>query len=294
MTALADLGLPEIAVTVTETEIAGVPAELPAGRYLVRLTNEVPVAETPMGPESAGAGFLKLPDDLTADAFIGMMAAPMGGAEATPMDAAAATPVSEEQEAEMMSPPPWYYETTLAGGPYAAPGETRSAVIDLTAGEWIVWGESPGAPQSPVALTVTGEAAADQPVPEADVRIDMIDFAFEFPTPLTAGSHVVELVNVGEQPHFIGMGRVPDGTTMDDVMALFSMFENPEATPAPGALSFENLVIVLDTADQSAGVTAWYTVDLEPGTYLAVCFVPDPETGLPHAMLGMTQLVEVE
>jgi hypothetical protein len=114
-----------------------------------------------------------------------------------------------------------------------------------------------------------------------------------FPTPLTAGSHVIELANVGEQPHFIGMGRVPDGTTLDDVMALFATFEDPMATPT-GSLSFEDIDVVLDTGDQSAGVTAWYTAELEPGTYLAICFVPDVESGIPHAMLGMTQLVEVE
>lgn len=34
-------------------------------------------------------------------------------------------------------------------------------------------------------------------------------------------------------------------------------------------------------------------VDLTPGTYVAVCFVIDPETGMPHAMEGMVSLFEV-
>ena len=33
-------------------------------------------------------------------------------------------------------------------------------VLDLTPGEWIVWGDDPSAPQAPVALTVTGDAGA--------------------------------------------------------------------------------------------------------------------------------------
>lgn len=285
----AELGLPEIAVTITETAYEGVPAELAAGRYLLSVTNAMEPGEGEFGPESAGAGFLQLPDDMTAEDFIAEVGPPAASPEAAD---AAASPMADGEE--MMAPPPWYYETTLAGGPYAVPGETRSAVVELTAGEWVLWAESPGAPQAPVPVTVTGEAPADQPAVSADVRIEMSEYTFTFPTPLTAGSYVVELANVGEQPHFIGMGRVPDGTTLDDVMALFAMFEDPMATPAAGGLSFEDIDIVLDTADQSAGVTAWYTAELEPGTYLAVCFIPDPESGIPHAMLGMTQLVEVE
>ncbi|MEZ4529990.1 MAG: hypothetical protein R2855_03080 [Thermomicrobiales bacterium] len=28
-------------------------------------------------------------------------------------------------------------------------------------------------------------------------------------------------------------------------------------------------------------------LDLAPGTYIAVCFIPDMATGMPHAMMGM-------
>jgi hypothetical protein len=65
------------------------------------------------------------------------------------------------------------------------------------------------------------------------------------------------------------------------------------ATPA-GELSSEDLTIAFVMGTQSAGVTAWYTADLTPGSYLAVCFVPDPVHGIPHAMYGMTQIIEVE
>ena len=59
-------------------------------------------------------------------------------------------------------------------------------------------------------------------------------------------------------------------------------------------MSGEDLTIAFVRGTQSAGVTAWYTADLTPGTYLAVCFIPDPVNGIPHVMLGMTQIVEVE
>jgi len=59
-------------------------------------------------------------------------------------------------------------------------------------------------------------------------------------------------------------------------------------------LNFDAVVPVLDTTDQSSGVTAWYTADLAPATYLLACYVADPGSGVPHAMLGMAQIIEVE
>ena len=36
-----------------------------------------------------------------------------------------------------------------------------------------------------------------------------------------------------------------------------------------------------------------FEVDLEPGTYSMICFMPDP-SGTPHAMLGMVEVIVVE
>ncbi|CAA9574551.1 MAG: hypothetical protein AVDCRST_MAG33-2895 [uncultured Thermomicrobiales bacterium] len=43
----------------------------------------------------------------------------------------------------------------------------------------------------------------------------------------------------------------------------------------------------------STGQTNWVAIDLEPGYYVALCFITDPESGAPHAMLGMIELFEV-
>ncbi len=59
-------------------------------------------------------------------------------------------------------------------------------------------------------------------------------------------------------------------------------------------MSFENIAEVFGTGDQSGGVTAWYSTNFEPGTHGALCFITDPETGLPHVMLGMIEVFEVE
>lgn len=283
-----DLALPEIAVTITETAFEGVPAELAAGRYILTVTNALEAG--PSGPEASGANFLRLTEELTAEAFsafIALAAAPDAAPQAADM---AATPAAVAEGA--LAPPPWLYEVALPGGPYALPGETASAVIDLTAGGWILWGETPGAPQAPVPVTVTGDALADVPAVRADIQITLVEYAFVVPTPLAAGPQVIEIANVGQEPHFFTMLRVPEGAAADDALAaVIARYGGPAAA---GGLRAEDLTIAFIHGTQSAGVTAWYAADLTPGAYVAFCFIPDPVNGIPHVMLGMTEIVEVE
>ncbi|HEX2194576.1 MAG TPA: hypothetical protein VHK63_06450, partial [Candidatus Limnocylindria bacterium] len=44
----------------------------------------------------------------------------------------------------------------------------------------------------------------------------------------------------------------------------------------------------------SAGQTSWLALDLQPGTYVALCFVPDEQTGTPHALMGMVSIFTVD
>ncbi|MBA2759415.1 MAG: hypothetical protein H0U38_06960 [Chloroflexia bacterium] len=63
---------------------------------------------------------------------------------------------------------------------------------------------------------------------------------------------------------------------------------------AAGALDLADIVPVADSAEQSTDTTMWMPLTLEPGTYVGICFVPDPETGLPHAAMGMYIVFTVE
>lgn len=284
----ADLGLPQLEITVTDSAFEGVPAELDAGRYVVAFTNET------TEEDSSGGAFLQIPEGMTTDEFLEMTAP----SAATPSGDAVGAEASPAAEGGPGETPPWYYETQIAGGPYADQGESTYVVVDISAGDWVFWAEYPGAPQAPEPIVVSGEAPADLPVPEADVTIEMSEFAFAFSGPISAGPQVVELANVGEQPHFVGMGALPAGTTTEDILALIeSEFGGPPATPMAtpeGGLSFENIPEVFGSGDQSGGVTAWYSINLEPGTHGAICFITDPETGMPHVMLGQIEVFEVE
>jgi hypothetical protein len=281
------LGLSEIAITITETAFEGVPAELAAGRYVLTVTNALAAGDGVLAPEASGINFLRLTDDLTAEAFI----AQVGAYGAPPEDAEPAASPSAAAGATGL--PAWFYEVTLPGGPYALPGETASAVIDLTAGDWVLWGEFPGAPQAPVPMTVTGEMPTTLPAVDAGIQITMVEYDFVVPPAFPTGPQVIELSNAGQQPHFFTLARVPEGTTVDEgLAAFFARFAGPDV-PVAGSASAESLTIAFVQGTQSSGVTAWYTVDLAPGTYLAVCFIPDPVQGVPHVMYGMTQMIVV-
>jgi hypothetical protein len=210
-----------------------------------------------------GGAFLQLPPDMTIDEFIDLV----GPGES-----------SSVAGGQNMWPPDWYNESMIAGGPYAYNGQTTYAVVELTEGEWAFWAEYPGVPQVPVPINVTGEMAADAPVPEADITIEMSEYAFAFSDDLTPGTQVIELVNVGEQPHFMIVAQLPDGTTEHELTGLLAA----------------DILDVFGTGDQSAGTTAWYVLTVESGTFVSVCVVTDPESGQPHNMLGMVEVFDIE
>ena len=69
--------------------------------------------------------------------------------------------------------------------------------------------------------------------------------------------------------------------------------ESDEATPTGGGPSFADFEPVGGLGWLSPGLTAWTEVDLSPATYVALCFVYDPETGLPHVAMGMVAVFTV-
>jgi hypothetical protein len=260
----ADLGLLEVAVTITNEAFANIPARLAAGRYVLSVTNAFHDSEE----ETSGAALLRLPDDVGANEFIASV-----------------------RDDEGAWPPDWYYSTSMAGGAYATLEATAYAVIDLTAGNWILWSEAPGAPQAPVPIAVSGEFPANPPAPIADTTVELSEFDFAFSAPFKVGQQIIEVVNSGKQPHFLFIGGVPDGTTVADAQTAFEAFWDPESAPAE--FSFAESPELLGTGDQSAGTTAWYAVDLPAGAVVVACFVTDPGTGEPHALLGMTEIVTI-
>ncbi len=262
----ADLGLPEIELNFTSSEVTGMAESVEAGRYLVTIHGEPTEQDYAFGPM-----FLRVPDDMTMDDF-----------------AAAAGEATD-------GPPDFYYTTTVAGGPVIMAGSgvtTAYGVVDLTPGQWIVAGNGLAQPPSP--FEVTGEMPADLPEPEADVTLTIkeMEIAVTDGT-FKVGDNVVKVENTGEQPHFVEMSKVPDGTTNDNLDATIAAFMGgtPEAEP----LAEEDFVSAAYSNDQSGGTVQWAVMTFdEAGTYAAMCWIPDPETHMPHAAMGMHTIIEIE
>jgi hypothetical protein len=270
------LGLPELAVTDNGEGLEGLPAETEAGRYLVTLTNNDD--DNPEGNIS----FIQLTEGLTVDDF---------GAAFVP-----ATPVEGEE-----APVPALealYDAYIAGGPSAsAAGQSAQAIVDLLPGDYAVWNEDF---ENPVAapLTVTGEMPADLPQPEADLTFREVKteqgYDFELSGEPTAGAATIEVVNDADQPHHVVFIKSPVELSEEQVMQLLMLDPESGATPPPGLPSFEEFTFPHYVPVQSSGTTQWHAVNLEPGYYVAVCFVEDPtKENIPHAFEGMIEIFTV-
>lgn len=273
----------ELAVTVAAAGVAGLPNELAAGRYRVAFTND----------SAAPAAFLlvQIPDGGSLDALA------VGVATAMNVMDRAATPVAGGEDP--MAGQAWLNETGLSGGPGAMPGETSVATSNLTPGEWAVADDFnlrslAGAP----IVTVTGEAMpTDAAAPPTDVT--MLEtgqggegFFFELQGTLQVGPQTIEIANASDQPHFVEFVRLPGPATEEDLLHLF--MGDPMASPEPDALNPEDFVLAAYASAQPIGNRQWLEVDLEPGTYAIACWIPDPLAGgIPHALEGMTTVIEV-
>ncbi len=256
---LAGMGYPELLVE-GDGETIQVPEQVPAGRTLITLANA--------GEESWHGFVLRRPEGVTDEQIV----ADLG-------------PESE-------APPAWLFDATFPGFPgETLPGKSHQAVVDLTPGQYLVIGDTyqpfevVGAPATPE--TTPGAA------PAADGTVRMFDFNFEFPDPVAPGRQVWEVTNTGEQPHELLLARSPQPVTAEQIMELMAG-ESEEATPTGGGPSFADLEQVGGLGWLSPGATAWTEVDLSPGTYVALCFVPDPETMMPHVAMGMIAVFTID
>jgi plastocyanin len=273
-TILPTLGLPELSLERNLDGLTGMPESIPAGRYLINYTATDVIAYLL---------FAQHPEGLTEEQVL--------------EQAREAGSNDQQQEG-------WVY----GGGSNADPGQTVQVVVELTAGDWKVvtsamppdgnW-ETDEVYQAQ-AFTVTDASATPgavvaSPVAdiEANVHVDMPGMAYVMDTDtVAAGPQVWEFKNTGDQAHHMVMMRTPGLVTSDDMTALVDMFTS--ATPPAGDLWFLNSTWVGYTALVSPGYTVWNEFDLDPGTYVMLCFIADTETGMPHLMMGMWTPFTVE
>lgn len=184
--------------------------------------------------------------------------------------------------------------STAYGGPNVGPGRSTSVIAYLDPGDYMAVCVVPDPEGTPHAahgmvapLEVTAGDAGNE-APATDGAISMIDMAFVgLPSEVEAGAHTWEITNDGDQLHEIALLQLAPGMTMSGLMAILTG-EEGEATPEGDAGAegppFES---VAGTAPMSQGAVNYLEMDLEAGDYVAICFIPDIETGMPHFLMGM-------
>lgn len=197
---------------------------------------------------------------------------------------------------------------SFVGGPTAVdPGGQTQVILNLDAGQYVAlcFVASPdGVPHLAKGMVQAFEVAESgtptaMEEPQAAGTAVLLDFAFQLPAEIAAGPQIWEVVNEGPQPHEIVLLKLAPGVTPEQ---LGGMFMEPPASPeagdgtaspvaAAGPPPFE---VAGGMQALAVGERGWAVLDLEPGDYVAICAVPDPESGQPHLALGMVASFTVE
>ncbi|HET8986061.1 MAG TPA: hypothetical protein VFN03_09915, partial [Trueperaceae bacterium] len=245
-------GLPTVAVTGAEFSFAG-PESVEAGFVNLQFTNA--------GQVPHHVQVVRVRDGVTMEQI----------QAALQQDAMAALPLVE----------------MIGGVGVILPGQTRSVVTDFSRPglylEVCFVSNEEGVPHIALGMMRAFEVTApDAPVGAPDIVPDlvvrMLDFGYVIPAQVAAGPQVWQVVNDGPQAHEMAMLKILDGHTFDEVMA--AMQAGGEAAIAGLAMPFGGV------QGMNIGLSGYIDLDLEPGSYIVLCFIPDVETGAPHLALG--------
>jgi hypothetical protein len=240
-------------ITVVANDFAlTLPAEVPTGVVMFRLVNH--------GKESHHAQVIRLEGGKTAGDFLRAFS-----------DTAAM--------------PAW---VRYLGGPVGtAPGQERAATTRLTPGHYAMACRIVSADGVVHVMkgmirefeVVERRDAVSDSFSTASDTVTLNDYGFASSRPLTAGHHTIRVENAGPQPHEVVMLKLALGKTPADFAqwGLAGRHGPPPAAPVGG----------VEFLDQ--GATGVFVVDLAPGEYGYICFVPDAKDGKRHFRHGMVK-----
>jgi len=231
-----------------------VPATLQPGDITFRLVNH--------GQEEHQAQVLRLKDGVSADQFINAFESqgPAALAMATAEGGPAIIAPNASQDVSLSLQPGNYLFTCFVAGPDGVPHIAKGMSR---------------------AVRVTGSAISGPP-PATSGTFTLRDFTFDMPSSLRAGLGTYQVVNEGPQLHELVLLKVAPGTTAEGLRTfLDAPAGDPPFTSVGGMQAFQ------------PGGSGTITLNLQPGTYAAICHVPDPASGVAHLDLGMIKLFTV-
>jgi plastocyanin len=152
----------------------------------------------------------------------------------------------------------------------------RRPLVLLAAAAMSLSGCADGGDEDEGSPTTTGPTAA------TGVDVSATEFAFDVPEKVTGGVVEMRFTNTGGLPHEFAFARIEKGKTEADVKAVIESGGEPP----------EWAEDVAGVPGLSPGQSITVTRTLEPGSYVFLCFFPDPE-GTPHANLGMYELFTI-
>ena len=190
-------------------------------------------------------------------------------------------------------PPRWVHDV---GGPNTpVPGGESVATVQLAPGRYVIacFIPSPMPDNTPhvakgmaremIVAPARGASAAAPAARHTGAVITLSDYAFALSRPLAEGRQVVRVRNVAAQSHEVLFVQLAPGKSAQD----FAAWTERQAGPPPGRP-------VGGTTAIARGGWNDVALDLAPGEYALICFIPDAGDGKPHLAHGMVRQLRVE
>lgn len=131
-------------------------------------------------------------------------------------------------------------------------------------------------------VVASNRASGNPPRPTRELAL--VDFAFTFDAPLTAGRYVLHVRNAGTEPHEADIIKATPTAGLREYLAWIDS----------GAHGLPPVAPVAAFGDIYPGKEAWVELHLTPGRYFIVCEVPAKADGRPHYKHGMFTEFSIE
>ncbi len=141
-------------------------------------------------------------------------------------------------------------------------------------------------------LMVTSACASEPVTPMVSVKAT--DYAFAVAETIKGGMTRLQLDNQGQESHHLQLMRLNDGVTQQQFQETLQSALQAVQTEGEGALAriFAVASFAGGPASIGPGKQAEAVVNIQPGEYTLLCFIPSPD-GVPHLAKGMVKALAV-